>query len=366
MVETIVSTSLTDATFQASPGIAGGETISGDFASTYNATGTLISETGTITMTETSTSGGVTTEIFTISGSATVANSAIVGTGIKDPDPRSYEIYLGAESSTGTGPTFTDLHLDWTSATNPVLYLGQGNGRYSALIDGDGSQTNNFLTSSGTEANAISYITCFASGTRILTEAGQVAVEKLEVGDVVITVRDGGGTSSKVAWTGKRSLDIFRHASSAEMYPVRIIAGAFGPGLPERDLRLSPHHAVYVDGVLIEALSLVNGATIIQEMDTRFVTYHHIELMQHDVMLAEGLPAESYLDTGHRNMFEGEGSMALHPDFRVMGDADFCAPMVRAGAKLETIRARLLARAEALGFTRTDAVDVTAEIKNAA
>jgi hypothetical protein len=138
------------------------------------------------------------------------------------------------------------------------------------------------------------------------------------------------------------------------MYPVRIIAGAFGPGLPERDLRLSPHHAVYVDGVLIEAISLVNGATVIQEMDTRFVTYHHIELEQHDVMLAEGLPAESYLDTGHRNMFEGEASMALHPDFRVMGDADFCAPMVREGAVLETVRARLLARAEALGFTRTD------------
>jgi hypothetical protein len=206
----------------------------------------------------------------------------------------------------------------------------------------------------------IELIPCYVTGTRILTETGQVAVEDLQIGDTVVTVRDGGPASAKVVWTGRRSLDVSRHARSAEMYPVRIIAGAFGPGLPERDLRLSPHHAVYVDGVLIEAISLVNGATVIQEMDTRFVTYHHIELEQHDVMLAEGLPAESYLDTGHRNMFEGEASMVLHPDFRVMGDADFCAPMVREGEVLETVRARLLARAEALGFARTDDVALVA------
>jgi hypothetical protein len=202
---------------------------------------------------------------------------------------------------------------------------------------------------------------CFASGTKILTPAGEVNVEDIRVGDTVITVRENGPTTGRVTWIGRRSLDISRHPNKDALHPIRIIAGAFAPGLPERDLRLSPHHALYIDGVLMEAVSLVNGATVIQEFDTRFVTYHHIALESHDVILAEGLPAETYLETGHRNMFEGEASMVLHPNFKVLGDADFCAPMIRAGAQLETTRARLLARAEALGFTKTDALDLIAQ-----
>jgi hypothetical protein len=35
------------------------------------------------------------------------------------------------------------------------------------------------------------------------------------------------------------------------------------------------------------------------------VTYYHVELATHDVILADGLPCESYLDTGNRAAFEG-------------------------------------------------------------
>jgi hypothetical protein len=199
---------------------------------------------------------------------------------------------------------------------------------------------------------------CYCTGTKILTPTGEVNVEDIRVGDTVITVRDNGPVTGRVTWTGRRSLDIARHPNPDAMHPIRIVAGAFAPGLPERDLRLSPHHALYIDGVLMEAISLVNGATVIQEFDTNFVTYHHIALESHDVILAEGLPAETYLETGHRNMFEGEASLVLHPNFQILGDADFCAPMIRAGAKLEAARARLLARAELLGFFKTDEIDL--------
>ena len=158
---------------------------------------------------------------------------------------------------------------------------------------------------------------CDASGTRILTPEGDMLVEDLAVGGSVVTVREGGPATRKIVWTGKRSLDIARHPRPELGLPVRILAGAFAPGLPERDLRLSPHHAVYANGHLFEAISLINGVTILQEQNTRFVTYHHIELDEHDVMLAEGLPAESFLDTGNRNMFEHVSApMALHADFR--------------------------------------------------
>jgi len=201
---------------------------------------------------------------------------------------------------------------------------------------------------------------CFASGTMILTVRGEVPVENVVVGDFLITVREDGPETRKVVWTGKRSIDIAKHPEPALVRPIRIMAGAFEPGLPERDLRLSPHHAVYVDGVLIEAQALVNGATIIQEAHTTHVTYHHIELDQHDVLLAEGLPVESFLDTGNRNMFQDQQTIVLHPSFVGSADKDFCVPLVLEGDLITTVRARLLARAEALGFAKTDAVELIA------
>jgi autotransporter passenger strand-loop-strand repeat protein len=211
----------------------------------------------------------------------------------------------------------------------------------------------------------VELLPCFAAGTRILTTAGEVAVEDLRVGDTVVTVRDGGPDVREIIWTGRRSLDISRHAEPELVWPVRICAGAFAPGLPERDLRVSPLHALYIDGHLIEARALINGATVIQETETRWVTYHHIELTEHDILLAEGLATESYLDTGSRHAFEGEATLQLHPDFRPLGDADFCAPMVRDGEILAAARQQLLDRAEALGFTRTAIPALTAKADGA-
>jgi hypothetical protein len=188
-------------------------------------------------------------------------------------------------------------------------------------------------------------IPCFAAGTRILGIDGDMLVEDIQVGDELVTVLETGPATRKVVWTGKRAIDIARHPRPEMVRPVRIIAGAFGHNLPERDLRLSPLHAVYVNGCLFEAISLLNGTTIYQEQTTRYVTYHHIELEAHDVLLAEGLPAESFLDTGDKNMFESvSGVTVLHPDFATPGGEKFCAPMIRDGAELDQLRAALTTR----------------------
>jgi hypothetical protein len=79
-------------------------------------------------------------------------------------------------------------------------------------------------------------------------------------------------------------------------------AGALGGKLPSRDLLLSPDHTVSVGGALIPIRHLINGSTIVQEPIDE-VTYYHVELETHDVVVAEGLPCESYLDTGNRAAF---------------------------------------------------------------
>jgi hypothetical protein len=86
--------------------------------------------------------------------------------------------------------------------------------------------------------------------------------------------------------------------------PVRIAAGAFGADMPHRDLWLSPDHAVLVEEALIPVRYLLNGAGV-AEVARGPAEYFHIELAAHGVLLADGLPAESFLDTGNRGVFDG-------------------------------------------------------------
>jgi autotransporter passenger strand-loop-strand repeat protein len=192
---------------------------------------------------------------------------------------------------------------------------------------------------------------CFAAGTTIMTAAGPLPVERLAVGDRVVTAT---GTTQPIRWLGTRDVDCRRHRKPLDVWPVRIRPGAFGDGLPSRDLFLSPDHAVFLDGVLIPVRYLINGATIVQERRPR-ITYWHVELERHDVILAEGLACESYLDTGNRGAFiNGGTAVHLHPDFALsVWEAAGCARLVRDGAELVAARRHLFDHAAALGHRRT-------------
>jgi len=80
------------------------------------------------------------------------------------------------------------------------------------------------------------------------------------------------------------------------------------------------------------------------------VTYYHVALAEHDVLLAESLPAESYLDLGDRaNFANGGGSIVLHPDLSArIWEAMGCAPLIVTGPELNAARRRVSAAAAAL------------------
>ena len=121
---------------------------------------------------------------------------------------------------------------------------------------------------------------------------------------------------------------------------MRVTAGAFGPARPRNDLFLSPDHAVYVGEVLIPIRHLINGSTITQVPVER-VTYYHLELAEHDVLLAEGMPAESYLDMRDgSNYANRSGPVRLIPDYAArMWEAFGCARLVVTGSELAAARA---------------------------
>lgn len=232
------------------------------------------------------------------------------------------------------------------------LTLDTSNGTQVISLAGSYAQNQFTIVNGDTIVNSAP---CYAAGTRILAKRGEVAVEELRVGDLVAT-RSGIGTPFKaVTWIGWRDIDLTSHPQADLVRPVRIRANALADGLPRRDLVVSPDHALFIDGVLISAGKLVNGVSIVQELDARAVRYFHVELENHDILLAEGVPAESYLDTGNRTQFaNGSAVVTLHPNFapkRMQTDA--CMPFVENGPILATVRQRLIERVAAQGFCAT-------------
>ncbi|QND52563.1 Hint domain-containing protein [Phyllobacterium sp. 628] len=235
-----------------------------------------------------------------------------------------------------------------TNMGNYTLNFGNGVDMADLAFD---PQTGK-LTTTQVDPNA----PCFASGTLIRTERGDIAVETLKVGDMAITVS---GEHRPIIWLGHCTLVRGKSPNFDTARPVRIQAGAFGEQMPYVDLWLSPGHAVCVrllDEVLIPAGYLINGATIAQ-VNVDEVTYWHVELDSHDILIANGLPTESYLDCGTRACFEGTGD-TLDPERKLATPEEYCRPLILDGLTVEAVARRLRARAEQLGWVRTTDMDI--------
>jgi hypothetical protein len=235
----------------------------------------------------------------------------------------------------------TTLTVTGTGGTKLVMNNLSGTGLTSASFKASGNEI---------------LIVCYAAGTHILTPSGEQLVENLAAGDAVLTTADGTLVPRCIKWVGHRRISLTAHPRPETVAPVRIQRDAFAENVPHADLLLSPDHAVLVDGKLICARQLINGTTIRQDMQCTAIEYYHIELDQHAILLAEGLPAESYLDTGNRGFFSNSARpLVLHPDLTDESDypsreAGSCAPFVSEEAIVRPIWQRLADRAATLGL----------------
>ena len=248
-------------------------------------------------------------------------------------------------SYTSGGSASVDASDVLTVSVGGAIYTQQLAGNYTDaqfLLAPDVGSGTLVTAEPGAVTAAVAAAPCYRRGTRILTDRGEVAVEELRVGDLVRTVL--GEAAAPIIWIGQREVDCARHPKPRQVWPVRVAAGAFGPGRPHSDLFLSPDHAVYVNEVLIPIRHLINGSTIVQ-VPVDQVTYYHIELPQHDVVLAEGLPAESFLDMQDGSNYANRpGPVRLYPDFSArMWEAFGCARLIVTGPELAAARA-LVAR----------------------
>jgi hypothetical protein len=142
---------------------------------------------------------------------------------------------------------------------------------------------------------------CFLAGTRVRTPLGEVPVEELAIGALVDTLNG----PLPVKWIGRQKFKKTGSSWHWSVAPIRVARFALDDHYPTRDLYLSPKHCLFVDGVLIPVEHLVNGRSVAPAKmdDSEVIEYFHIELETHEVIFAEGAPAESLLVTTGREGF---------------------------------------------------------------
>jgi len=199
------------------------------------------------------------------------------------------------------------------------------------------------FTSTATETV---HVICFYPGTMIATPAGQVAVETLKRGDMVLT-QD--GRSMPVSWLGRQTVSTV-FTDKLRVLPIRIKAGALGENVPTRDLLISPDHAILVDGALIQAGALINGTSIVRESNVpQNFTYYHVEVDDHSLILAENTPAETFVDNVDRLAFDNWAEhQALYPEGKSINELPY--PRAKSHRQVPVaIRVKLADRALAIG-----------------
>jgi hypothetical protein len=127
-----------------------------------------------------------------------------------------------------------------------------------------------------------------------MTTDGEVCIEHLKIGDRVMTVR---GESVAIKWIGRHSYKRSGRSWSSHVMPIRISRHALGDSVPHTDLYLSPGHCLFIDGMLVNAQDLINGLSIVRALpdDREEIEYFHVVLDTHEVILAAGAPAETFL-----------------------------------------------------------------------
>lgn len=227
---------------------------------------------------------------------------------------------------------------DTYSVSGDVVTISAGSGTYALTIAG--ATSGGYALAADTDGT-LELIVCYYPGTLIRTESGDRAVETLVPGTRVITAD---GRALPIRWVGRNTVST-RFADPLRVLPIRIRAGALADNCPERDLLVSPDHAVLVDTLLIQAGAIVNGLSIVRESNVPEVfTYYHIELCEHTLILAEGAAAETFVDNVNRTVFDNwEEHEALYNDISI---TEMEYPRVQSYRQLPVeTRATLMARA---------------------
>ena len=311
---------------------SGTVTVSGPLANS----GTVLVGTGALTI---NTLSGAGTLAFNANSGAILAMSSAAASVQKIDGLTIASGTISGQTIEIVGQTVTTAVID--SGTTLALGLSGGGSLNIQLATAQTGKFFQFQTSGGNTFLELSTAVCYLAGTRILTDKGEIPVEDLAIGDRAVTFD---GIAKSIKWIGRRAYSSAFAAGNRDVIPILIKKGALADNVPLRDLYVSPLHAMYVDDVLVPAGNLVNGTSISRCPEIDPIRYFHIELENHDVIFAEGAPAETFIDCDSRGIFHNASTFGdLYP-----GDSGrrwvSCAPRIESGPVFERIRRAIDAR----------------------
>ena len=173
---------------------------------------------------------------------------------------------------------------------------------------------------------------CFLKGTTIRTVSGDRKIEDLAIGDLLPTMFGG---LRPVQWIGRYPIKKSDPSKPwvKDALPVRIAHSGLAPNVPHADLYVTAHHSLLIDGALVPAQMLVNGTTITcYEPEGDELEFFHVKLETHDVVYAEGAPAETLADVDERAVNFAEYFRRYGTPTR---EEARCAPLVHIGGRRE-------------------------------
>ncbi len=313
---------------------------------TKGAAGIAIAGTGTVVLSGTNAyTGGTTLQ----AGVLQVGSTANIGSGTVAFAASATTLRITGTQTTGS--TFANIFSGFDNNGTIDLAGVAFSAGASAVVSGttltltDGAFTEKFslaattaktfqVQSDGLTGTSLTSV-CFLAGTRIATPTGERTIETLAPGDRVLTAS---GRSRRIVWVGKGKVLAIRGSRTAAT-PVLIRKNAFADNIPYADLRVTKAHAFHFGDILIPAEFLINNRSILWDDRAQEVEIYHIELKTHDIIVANGAPAETYRDDGNRWLFQNtDDHWGLSPQAP-------CAPVLTGGRAVDTVWRRLLDRA---------------------
>ncbi|MBN8903948.1 MAG: Hint domain-containing protein, partial [Rhodospirillales bacterium] len=210
----------------------------------------------------------------------------------------------------------TSLVFDYTVASGDAA----SSDLTITAVNGVTDVAGNALTYSGNPSGT-TVILCYLKGTRLMTAHGEVPVETLREGDLMVC-RFGG--LRPIRWIGHQTI---RGEAALGHEAIRFQAGSLGPNMPRHTLFVTQGHSMLVGETLVLARSLVNGVTITEEPPRDAWEYFQIEFDTHDCVLAEGCWSESFADAGTlREQFDNVADFHRRfPGYQPPAEVSLCA-----------------------------------------
>jgi hypothetical protein len=259
-------------------------------------------------------------------------------------DKFTYTLSGGSQSQQFTYSGAAGIHNGTDVSAGSFIAQGADNKYYLFTDKNLANAPNNQSLTVNSRTDTTIKVICFLPGTQIATPHAEVSVETLQRGDLVQTAD---GRVVPVRWVGRQTISTV-FADPLRVLPICIKAGALAENVPSRDLYVSPDHAILIDDILVHASALVNGTSIVRApAPAQTFTYYHVELADHSLLLADNVPAESFIDNVDRLAFDNwDEHEALDETAPLV---EMAYPRAKAARQVPSaIRERLAARGQAL------------------